>query len=54
LPYSVLATIIALALFGYGKGYFTGAPRLRSAIRTTIIGGLAAAVAYGIARLIRP
>lgn len=54
LRYSVLATIIALAFFGYGKGYFTGAPRFRSAIRTTIIGGLAAAVAYGIARVIRP
>ena len=54
LPYSVLATLIALALFGYGKGYFTGAPRFRSALRTTIIGGLAAGVAYGIARVIRP
>jgi VIT1/CCC1 family predicted Fe2+/Mn2+ transporter len=54
LRYSVLATIVALAFFGYGKGYFTGAPRFRSAIRTTIIGGLAAAVAYGIARVIRP
>jgi VIT1/CCC1 family predicted Fe2+/Mn2+ transporter len=54
LQYSVAATVVALAIFGYGKGYFTGAPMLRSAIRTTLIGGLAAAVAYGIARLIRP
>lgn len=54
LRYSVLATIVALAIFGYGKGHFTGAPRFRSAIRTTIIGGLAAAVAYAIARVIRP
>ncbi len=54
LQYSVAATVVALAFFGYGKGYFTGAPMLRSAIRTTVIGGLAAAVAYGIARLIRP
>lgn len=54
LRYSVAATVVALAIFGYGKGYFTGAPMLRSAIRTTIIGGLAAAVAYAIARLIRP
>jgi vacuolar iron transporter family protein len=53
LQYSVGATVVALALFGYGKGYFTGAPMLRSAIRTTVIGGLAAAVAYGIARLIK-
>jgi VIT1/CCC1 family predicted Fe2+/Mn2+ transporter len=54
LPFSVVATIVALAIFGYGKGHFTGAPKLRSALRTTIIGGLAAAVAYAIARVIRP
>jgi VIT1/CCC1 family predicted Fe2+/Mn2+ transporter len=54
LQYSIAATIVALAVFGYGKGYFTGASKLRSAIRTTVIGGLAAAAAYGIARLIRP
>jgi len=54
LPYSVAATIVALAIFGYGKGHFTGAPKIRSAFRTTIIGGLAAAVAFTIAKLIRP
>jgi len=54
LQYSVGATVVALAIFGYIKGHFTGAPKLRSAVRTTIIGGLAAAVAYAIARLIRP
>jgi len=54
LPYSVAATIVALAIFGYGKGYFTGAPKLASAFRTTVIGGLAATAAYAIARLIRP
>ena len=54
LLYSVAATVIALAIFGAGKGYFTGAPKFRSAVRTTVIGGLAAAAAYGIAKLIRP
>lgn len=54
LQYSIAATLVALAIFGYGKGHFTGAPKLRSAVRTTIIGGLAAGAAYGIARLIRP
>jgi VIT1/CCC1 family predicted Fe2+/Mn2+ transporter len=54
LIYSVVATVVALAIFGAGKGYFTGAPKLRSAIRTTVIGGLAAAAAYGIARWIGP
>jgi VIT1/CCC1 family predicted Fe2+/Mn2+ transporter len=52
LPYSVGATIAALAIFGYVKGRFTGAPPLLSAIRTTVIGGLAAGAAYTIARLI--
>jgi VIT1/CCC1 family predicted Fe2+/Mn2+ transporter len=52
LQYSVGATIVALAIFGYVKGRFTGAPPVRSAVRTTVIGGLAAAAAYAIAKLI--
>ena len=52
LLYSVGATILALAIFGYVKGHFTGAPKLRSSLRTAAIGGIAAAAAYGIARLI--
>lgn len=51
LEYSVAATIVALAIFGYVKGRFTGAPPLRSAVQTTVIGGLAAAAAFGIAKL---
>ncbi len=51
LEWSVAATVIALAAFGYVKGRFTGAPPMRSAIQTTIIGGLAAAAAYSIAKL---
>jgi VIT1/CCC1 family predicted Fe2+/Mn2+ transporter len=52
LPYSVVATIVALAIFGYIKGRFTGALPLRSSIQTTVIGGLAAGAAFGIAKLI--
>jgi VIT1/CCC1 family predicted Fe2+/Mn2+ transporter len=52
LRFSVVSTILALAIFGYVKGRFTGAPPVLSSLRTTIIGGLAAAAAYGIARLI--
>jgi vacuolar iron transporter family protein len=52
LLYSVAATILALAIFGYVKGHFTGAPKLRSSLRTAAIGGVAAAAAYVIARLI--
>ena len=49
---SVAVTLLALALFGGIKGRFTGVPVLRSAIQTSIIGGLAAAAAFGIARWI--
>jgi vacuolar iron transporter family protein len=52
LPISVITTLIALTVFGYIKGRFTGAPPLRSAIQTVLIGGLAAAVAFMIARVI--
>jgi predicted membrane protein (TIGR00267 family) len=52
LTVSAAVTLIALAVFGYAKGTFTGAPPLRSAIQTVVIGGLAAAAAFGIARLI--
>jgi VIT1/CCC1 family predicted Fe2+/Mn2+ transporter len=52
LPYSVVATIVALAIFGYIKGRFTGAPPLRSSVQTTVIGGLAAGAAFGIAKVI--
>ena len=51
LAYSVAATVVALAVFGYIKGRFTGAPPLRSSVQTTLIGGAAAAAAFGIAKL---
>jgi vacuolar iron transporter family protein len=49
---SVIVTLIALAVFGGVKGRFTGVHVLRSALQTTVIGGLAAAAAFGIARWI--
>jgi VIT1/CCC1 family predicted Fe2+/Mn2+ transporter len=49
---SVVATIIALAVFGAIKSYYTGMPKLSGAFRTAVIGGLAAAAAFGIARLV--
>jgi vacuolar iron transporter family protein len=52
LLYSILVTLIALAAFGYIKGRYTGTSQLRSAMQTLIIGGLAAAVAFAIARAI--
>jgi VIT1/CCC1 family predicted Fe2+/Mn2+ transporter len=47
-----MTTLIALSVFGYVKGRFTGAPPLRSAAQTVLVGGLAAAAAFLIARAI--
>jgi VIT1/CCC1 family predicted Fe2+/Mn2+ transporter len=52
LPVSVAVTLVALAIFGYVKGRFTVARPLKSAWQTVVVGGLAAAAAFGIARLI--
>ncbi len=52
LPVSVIVTLAALAVFGYIKGRFTGAPPRRSALQTALIGGLAATAAFLIARAI--
>jgi VIT1/CCC1 family predicted Fe2+/Mn2+ transporter len=49
---SVIVTLIALIVFGYVKGRFTGAKPFRSALQTAAIGSIAAAAAFGIARLI--
>ncbi len=52
LALSICVTLGALALFGYIKGRFTGLAPLRSASQTVLIGGLAAAAAFAIARAI--
>ncbi len=49
---SIAVTLIALLVFGYVKGRFTGAGPIRSALQTAIIGGLAAGAAFAIARAI--
>ncbi|MFL6436861.1 MAG: VIT1/CCC1 transporter family protein [Terriglobales bacterium] len=51
LMWSVLITVVALAIFGYIKGRVTGVSPVRSALETTFTGGLAAAAAFGLARL---
>jgi VIT1/CCC1 family predicted Fe2+/Mn2+ transporter len=48
---SVVVTAVALAVFGYVKGQFTGTQPARSALHTTLIGGLAAGAAFIIARM---
>jgi VIT1/CCC1 family predicted Fe2+/Mn2+ transporter len=52
LPVSVAVTLVALAVFGYVKGQFTVAKPLKSALQTVVVGGLAAAATFGIARMI--
>lgn len=50
--WSVGVTLIALLAFGGVKGHFTGSPIAKSAIQTALIGGVAAAAAFAIARLV--
>ena len=52
LVWSVVVTLIALAVFGYVKGRFTGSRPGRSASQTVVIGGLAAGAAFLLAKLI--
>lgn len=49
---SIALTLVALAVFGGVKGHYTGMPPVSSAARTAVIGGLAAAAAFGIAKLV--
>jgi VIT1/CCC1 family predicted Fe2+/Mn2+ transporter len=49
---SVVLTLIALFIFGYVKGTFTGISPFQGALQTVSVGGLAAAAAFIIARLI--
>ena len=52
LPLSIAVTLAALLAFGFVKGRFTGARPVKSALQTALIGSLAAAAAFGIARAI--
>ncbi|MDI3316432.1 MAG: VIT1/CCC1 transporter family protein [Bacillota bacterium] len=49
---SAAVTLGALLVFGWLKGSFTGVPPLRSSAQTALVGGVAAAVAYALARAI--
>ncbi len=48
---SVGVTLVALFVFGGVKGRVTGAGMWKSAVQTTLIGGLAAGAAFGLAKL---
>ncbi len=49
---SIIVTLLALFLFGFIKGRFTTNRPMRSAWQTILVGGLAAAAAFGIAKLV--
>lgn len=51
LPYSVVATLICLFIFGFFKSKATGVNALSGAIRVTLIGAIAAGAAFGVAKL---
>ena len=51
LIYSVVATLICLFIFGYFKSRITGVNAWWGAIRVTLIGAVAAAAAFGVAKL---
>ena len=52
LKISVIATLICLFVFGYFKSKMTGVSPFRGAIKVTLIGAVAAAAAFGIAKLL--
>jgi vacuolar iron transporter family protein len=49
---SVGVTLLALAFFGWVKGHFTGINPFKGSLQTVVTGGLAAGVAFLIAKLI--
>ncbi|GMY18180.1 vacuolar iron transporter 1 [Fagus crenata] len=51
---SVVLTLVALLIFGYAKGYFTGSKPFNSALQTALIGAIASAAAFGLAKAIHP
>jgi vacuolar iron transporter family protein len=51
LKISVVATLICLFIFGYFKSRITGVNPLLGALRVTLIGAMAAAAAFGVAKL---
>jgi len=52
LPLSVVVTLRALGVFGFVKSGFTGTNRVKGAIQTVMVGGIAAAAAFALAKLV--
>ena len=52
LKISVVATLVCLFVFGYFKSRMTGVPAIGGAFKVMLIGAVAAAAAFGIAKLL--
>jgi VIT1/CCC1 family predicted Fe2+/Mn2+ transporter len=50
--FSVVVTPLALTVFGYIESHFAGTAPVRGALQKVLIGRLAAAVAFAIARVV--
>ncbi|KAL3731272.1 hypothetical protein ACJRO7_028190 [Eucalyptus globulus] len=50
---SVILTLMALLIFGYAKGYFTDNKPFKSALQTALIGAIASAAAFGMAKAVQ-
>ena len=50
LEISVVATLVCLFIFGYFKSRITGVPALKGALQVMLIGAMAAAAAFGVAK----
>lgn len=51
LKFSVVATLICLFIFGWFKSKITGVHPFRGALKVTMIGAMAAAAAFGVAKI---
>lgn len=52
LAWSAAITLVCLLVFGYFKSRLTGQPPVAGALKMAVVGALAAAAAFGIARLV--
>ena len=50
---SIIATMTTFAIVGYVSGSVTGAGRIKSAVRTLIVGAVAALIAFGVGYLLK-
>ncbi len=49
---SIALTALALVVFGFLRGYFIGGKPVRSMLQTLLVGGIAAAAAFAIAKVV--